>query len=305
MTLLRVEVHAPNEHADTAVELLAASPNAINRVRIRGALVQPPGDIVACDVPREDADALIEALTQSGLEDGACSVSVQPTLAHLSVGADRAERDARGAASDAVVWQLVRDQLDEERSPSWSFIAFMVLATLLGAIGVITNSAILVVGAMVLGPEFGPLANMIVGVIDRDARRVRDGVASIFVGFGAAIVAASLFVLAMRAAGVFDSRLAFTGIVAEVASPGVLSIVIALIAGVAGTLAITSNRSGTLIGVLISVTTIPAAADAATLLAYGDQRAALDSMITLTINLGGMAVAGVCSLALHLRLTRR
>jgi len=305
VTLLRIEVQAPTDRADQAEGLLAATPHAINRTRLRGMLVEPPGDVLACDVPRERADALVEQLHANGFCTDGANVTIVTGLTHLSTHANLAEDAAGGAGSDALIWRQLVDTLDEEVVPSFSFLLFMVLATLLGAIGVVTNSAILVVGAMVIGPEFGPLANLFVAVFDRDWRRIIRGGVTLFVGFTVAIVAASLFALAMRNVGVFPDTLAFSGFVAEVATPNTLSIVIALIAGVAGTLALTSNRSGSLIGVLISVTTIPAAADAAVLLSYGHERAAIDAMLTLAINLFGMTVAGVAALAAHRRLARR
>ena len=48
-----------------------------------------------------------------------------------------------------------------------TFVAFMVLATLLAAIGVVTDSPITIVGAMVVGPEFGPLAALAVSLVRR------------------------------------------------------------------------------------------------------------------------------------------
>ena len=37
-----------------------------------------------------------------------------------------------------------------------SYLAFLTIATLIAAIGIVNDSAILVIGAMVLGPEFAP-----------------------------------------------------------------------------------------------------------------------------------------------------
>jgi uncharacterized hydrophobic protein (TIGR00271 family) len=306
VTLLRIEVHAPRELADEAARLLVASPHAINVSRMRDVLVEPPGgDMLACDVPREVADTLVEQLHDAGLGGMESSIALDDTLTHLSERASTAEHAAAGAASDALVWRQLRDSLDEVLTPSYTYLLFMVLATLLGVIGVVTDSAILVVGAMVLGPEFGPLANLFVAIIERDLRRTIRGAVTLVVGFTLAIIAASLFSLLLKVTGVFPDRLVFSGFVQEVATPTMLSLIIALVAGVAGTLSLTSNRSGSLIGVLISVTTIPAAADAAALLSYGRERAAIDAMLTLAINLGGMTVAGVLTLALHRWLMRR
>ena len=53
-------------------------------------------------------------------------------------------------------------------------------------------------------------------------------------------------------------------------SPDAFSFVVAVLAGIAGTLSLTSAKSGALVGVAISVTTVPAAANAAVALSYGE-----------------------------------
>ena len=78
--------------------------------------------------------------------------------------------------------------------------------------------------------------------------------------------------------------------------PDALSWIVGFLAGIAGMLALTSAKSGALVGVLISVTTIPAAANAAVAIAYWVPREAIGSVIQLVINLSAIAVAGTLTL---------
>ena len=68
--------------------------------------------------------------------------------------------------------------------------------------------------------------------------------------------------------------------------------IVALLAGVAGVLSLTTAKSGALIGVLISVTTIPAAANVGVAAAYGDWSEFSGALVQLLINLGSIVVAG-------------
>ena len=68
------------------------------------------------------------------------------------------------------------------------------------------------------------------------------------------------------------------------ANPDVLSVAVALAAGVAGMLSLSTQKSGALIGVLVSVTTLPAASYAGLAAAYGDWEAASGSLIQLVTN---------------------
>ncbi len=89
------------------------------------------------------------------------------------------------------------------------------------------------------------------------------------------------------------------------ANPDVLSVAVALAAGVAGMLSLSTQKSGALIGVLVSVTTLPAASYAGLAAAYGDWEAACGSLIQLVTNLVCIFVAGLATLGLQRLLNER
>jgi hypothetical protein len=74
----------------------------------------------------------------------------------------------------------------------------MVLATLIAAMGILTDSQILIIGAMVVGPEFGPLAGICVAVVERRLRLARRSLAALAVGFPLAIGSALTATLLLR-----------------------------------------------------------------------------------------------------------
>ena len=78
--------------------------------------------------------------------------------------------------------------------------------------------------------------------------------------------------------------------------------IVAVLAGVAGVLSLTAAKSGALIGVLISVTTIPAAANIGVAAALGDSPEWVGAMEQLALNLGAIVIAGVAVLFLQRRL---
>ena len=69
--------------------------------------------------------------------------------------AERAELAARGAPSDAVVWEEVEARTSENTELSVSYLLFMVLACLIACVGIFLDSPILIIGAMVVGPSSG------------------------------------------------------------------------------------------------------------------------------------------------------
>ena len=105
----------------------------------------------------------------------------------LSDRADQAEAEAPGEGADAVIWDEVSRQTGEDSRLTWSFLAFLVLATQLAAIGIVTDSTIAIVGAMAVGPEFGPLAALAVALVRRQRRLGRDAALALGVGFPVAM----------------------------------------------------------------------------------------------------------------------
>ena len=79
------------------------------------------------------------------------------------------------------------------------------------------------------------------------------------------------------------------------------SLTVAFAAGIVGMLSLTNAKSGALIGVLISVTTIPAASNIGVAAAYGDWADAGGAAAQLAINLATIVVAGVLTLFIQRR----
>jgi uncharacterized hydrophobic protein (TIGR00271 family) len=287
-----MRVIAPAEQAGAVRDLLLAEPGATHVVVLTGAAVHPAGDVVEADVTRESVDGLLSALCELGI-DRAGGVTLEAIDTTLSDAADAAEEAAPGDPSDAVIWDEVVAHTGEESRFSVSFQAFLTIACLLAAIGAITDSAVTVVGAMVLGPEFGPLAALAVGLVLRRGDLVRRGAFAIAVGFPLAMVVTALAALLFDATGLLSTanldQLEQVDFIYDV---GPFSLIVALLAGAAGMLSLTSAKSGPLVGVFISVTTVPAAAFASVALVEGRYAEAMQSSAQLAVNLVGIVVAG-------------
>jgi uncharacterized hydrophobic protein (TIGR00271 family) len=298
--MLHLRIVVPTEKCDDVLELLLGDPAVTNIIHLPGAAREPRGDVVLCDVAREEGSAVIHELRRRGIDE-AGSIAVEDVDASLSRAAVLAEKAATGAPADAVVWEEVASRTSESAELSFSFVAFMVLATMIAAVGILTDSQILIIGAMVVGPEFGPLAGFCVALVQRRLDLARRSLAALLVGFPVAIAGALTLTLVLRGAEVAADELTTVDRPATlfISHPNWFSVVVALLAGVAGTLSLTAAKSGALIGVLISVTTIPAAANVGVALAYGDWHEMRGAAGQLTINLGCIVLAGVGTLALQ------
>jgi uncharacterized hydrophobic protein (TIGR00271 family) len=310
-SVLHLRLIVPIDSTDRTRALLAGHQGVTNLVVLPGAGVEPEGDLVLADVVREAADHLLDELAGLGLTRRG-SIAVEGIDLTMSADADRAEVQAPGAGSDAVVWAELAARTKEESTLSATYLSFFAVAVTLAGIAVLLDSPILVVGAMIVGPEFGALAGICAGAVLRRWPVVRRSLVALGVGFAVGIAAAVLSTWLLTGLGLIDSGQLFrprpqTGFIYQ---PDAMSFVVAFLAGIAGMLALTSSRSGALVGVLVSVTTIPAAGDAAVALAFacsvdpsrprGDYlHQAASSTGQLLLNLLGLALAGALVLLIQ------
>ena len=298
--MVHLRIVSPPDLTERVMEVLLRNASVINVIRLDGRARRPDGDVILCDVAREDASVILADLKALDLRERG-SITLLPIDTAISKAADEAERHAPGAPSDAVVWEEVEQRTSESVELSGVFLLFMVLAALLAAVGIFLDSEILIVGAMVVGPEFGPIAGFCVALVQR--RRdlaIRSGVA-LAVGFPLAIAAVFLASLVFKATELTPAE--FTAedhsVANLISSPDAFTVIVALCAGAAGMLSLSTAKSGALIGVLISVTTIPAAANVGVAAAYGDRDGWTGSLAQLGLNLVSIVVAGTLVLAVQ------
>ncbi|MFI5122855.1 MAG: DUF389 domain-containing protein, partial [Vicinamibacteria bacterium] len=272
---------------------------------VRGAMT-PPGDVILCDVARAYACFIVSDRRELNV-DTAGSIAIEHIDSAISSVAAAAEKAAEGHPGDAVVWEEVESRTSENIELNAIFLAFMALACLIAAVGIFLDSPILIVGAMIVGPEFGPLAGLCVALVQRRPDVARRSLRALAIGFPVGITAAWLFALAIRATDLTPSGFAVSEhpLTDFISQPDVFSFIVAYVAGVAGVLSLTSAKSGALIGVLVSVTTIPAAANIGVAAAFGEWAEWRGAMLQLALNLTAIVLAGVGTLFIQRKLYMR
>jgi uncharacterized hydrophobic protein (TIGR00271 family) len=296
VTSLRLIV--PEALVEEVLRLLRALDAVTNIVHLPGAALEPAGDVVLCDVAREEVSLVVEQLSALGLyREG--SIALEAVDASVSRAARAAMERAPGSAADAVLWEQVEQNVRESTDLSAAYVLFMAIATMIAAVGILTDSAVLIVGAMVVGPEFGPLAALCLAVVRRRPRVARESLLALVVGFAIAIAASLTLTVVVRELDLAptSAELADRSQTFFISHPDTYSVLVALLAGVAGMLSLQTAKSGALIGVLISVTTIPAAANVGVAAAYRDWDECRGAALQLAINLSMIVLAGVATLA--------
>jgi uncharacterized hydrophobic protein (TIGR00271 family) len=304
--LLHLRVTVPPDQVEDVLDLLDRHVGVAHLVHLPGVVRRPTGDLVLCDVARESVDEVVDALQERGVEEHG-GISIESVDSALSRTSDRAVQRAPGHGGDAVVWDQVIDAADTESTLTVTFVAFLTIASLLAAMAIVTDSAVLLIGGMVMGPEFSPLAGIALGIAHRHRRLVRQSTHTLVVGFAIATALTVVAALLMRVAGwaTVADLLADRPETGFITRPDRWSFPVAFVAGAAGMLALTSAKSSSLVGVFISVTTVPATAAFALGVAFGDWADAARSALQLGINVLGILLAALVTVQALRTLWRR
>jgi uncharacterized hydrophobic protein (TIGR00271 family) len=302
--MLHIRVVSPPGSTDRLVERLSADPGVRNLVVMRGAARRPDGDAVQFDLLTRFANPVLRELRARVQDQG--SVVIQNVDAAINGPGDPGEHRGQRYGEVPPVWEMVESKIREGGQYPLSFYALLVIAGLIGAVGILTNSQILIVAAMVVGPEYGAIMATALGFDRADGHAVRQGLAALIVGFALAVVATLIFGLLIRwsgeTPGPYDAGV--RPVSDLINSPNVFSVIVALLAGVVGVVSLTESRANALIGVFISVTTIPAAASVGVSIAYSSWSEAGGSALQLLLNVVLLIVVGAAGLSTQRRIWR-
>ena len=296
--MLHIRLVSPASGTELLLDRLDRLPGVRNLIVLDGAARRPDGDAVLFDVQDKAANPVFRALRELGL-DRDDTIAVEHVDASLTRATRRRGELGSPAREIAPVWEMVEASIRAGAVYSPSFFILLVIAGLIGAVGILSNSQILIVGAMVVGPEYNAIIAVALGISRRHRPLVRDGLLALVTGFSATIVVTFVFGVAVRAAGKAP-QLYLHGVrpVSDlINAPDWFSVIVAILAGIVGVVSLTSSRASALIGVFISVTTIPAAADIGVSVAFGSWSDAGGSTVQLLLNVVLLIVVGAGGLS--------
>jgi len=304
--VIHIRVCSPSTVTPRLLKTLELHRGVVGLIVLNGVAHSPVGDAIEFDVINADANQVLEELRGLAL-DRLGSIAVDNVDMFVSERADEAERSRSPIANLSPIWEEAETRIRAlgNYPPSW--FALLTIAALIGAVGILTNSQILIVAAMVVGPEYGAIINVSLGIHEHDPPRVRRGLVVLAVGFLIAVLAALAFGMVIRALDLqpraFD--LGVRPVSDLINTPNVFSVVVAVLAGIVGVVSLTEARANALIGVFISVTTIPAASDMGISTAFGSLHEARGSLFQLLLNISILIAIGAVGLGVQRRVWSR
>ncbi len=256
--------------------------------------------MITGDVEPEAADGVLNILRDLGFDPGDVTLwratSIQPLVPHGRVE----------PGQDAAVWAEVATRAMSHAHLAGTYLLYMVTAGVVAGIGVLTDSAILIVGAMALSPDLLPIAASAVGIAERRWRLARRAIVTLLAGLAVAAISATIATLLLRLTNRIEADHDLSGNVLGSAltelGPG--SVLVAAAAGVAGMLAYETAGSAA-VGVAISITTIPAAAYVGVDLGLRGNQDGRGSLVVLVTNVVVIQAACVATLWVQGRMAAR
>lgn len=239
-------------------------------------------------VPKPAVEPLLDDLREIGIDEDAVTVVVEAnTVVSRNFDRLQAEYEEDSDESD----RISREELGSaawELTPSLStYMVLTIVSALIATAGLLLDSAAIVVGSMVIAPLVGPALAASVGTVVEDHTLRGRGVWLQLLGIIVSIAAATVFGVVVNVTGIIPPGTDVLGIeqVNERLAPGVLTLVIAIGAGVAGALSLSAGVSTALVGVMIAVALIPPAAAVGVGIAWGLSELALGAGVFVLVNI--------------------
>jgi uncharacterized hydrophobic protein (TIGR00271 family) len=297
--MLRLDAFVPPALTDDVSSTLLALPG-VRHVTI-GVPTADGAVALSAEVDAESADAVIERLASFGIESDDLTLWRVPGIQPLGW-----QRRTRSEESDVQVWAEIVGRADVNARLGPTYLIFMASAGIIAGIGVLTGSAILLVGAMALSPDLLPISATAIGLVERRWQLAIKALRVLLIGLatGALGALAATAVLRLFNRVPDDLRLADTAMGEALTELGPGSLIVAAVAGVAGMMAF-ERPGGAAVGVAISVTTIPAAAYVGAAMAMGRDDPMWGALAVLIANVIMLVIASTTTLKVQRRARQR
>ena len=257
---------------------------------------RPGQSLVSARVRPRSVDVLLDALHGLGIADTAIALSRIDVIGALT----------QGRRDQTMVWADVMGAAWVNARPLARYLAFMVVAGVIACYGVVDDNGILIVGAMAVSPDLLPITAIAVGIVGRQAQLAGRALLTLGLGMAAAGLAAAASTFGQDQLGVLPSGYSIhaTGVLKGLTTISNETLVVALVAGIAGMLAL-ETRASSGVGVAISVTTIPAVGYFGVAVGLGERDKAIGALGVLGANVAMMVVGAVGTLLLQRALLSR
>ncbi|WP_049922226.1 TIGR00341 family protein [Halopiger djelfimassiliensis] len=255
--------------------------------------------VVYFPLPSAAVEPVLDELEAVGIDEEAYTVVVDAeTVVSRRFQALRDEYEDGDVESERISRQELQTEAEEMTPTFGIYVTMTVISAVVATAGMLLDSPAVVVGSMVIAPLIGPALGASVGSVIDDEALFRQSLLYQLLGVVLAIASAAIFAWSVKTTNVVPPALEIASVaeISERLVPDLLSLVIALGAGVAGIVSIATGASVALVGVMIAAALIPPAAAAGIALAWGQPMAAIGPTVLVLVNVLSVNLAGLLTL---------
>jgi uncharacterized hydrophobic protein (TIGR00271 family) len=296
--VLRLSLAVEEDRADSLTKELQGT-GGVHRIVALNPESGAGGVVLAADVLPSVADRVLEVIREWEIGEDDYLITRQEVVAPIRA-------HTRMASEGDFAWIEVMGEARTHSSPlRYRYLALMAVAGVVGALGVITDNPILVVGAMAVSPDLLPICAACVGFVARRARLATRALGTLLLGVLVTWVVAAGIGWGLQQVGILSGDFqVHDSALHGLADIDYSTILVALAAGVAAMLSF-ETRAAAAVGVAISVTTIPASALFGVSLGLGEVSVSWGAAGVLGVNISLLLLSGTATLAIQRWLASR
>jgi uncharacterized hydrophobic protein (TIGR00341 family) len=279
-----VQLRVRNESQDHILETLDES-NADYVIAEEAA--GNDSSIVYFPLPDGAVDEMLDRLRENGLEEDAFTIVTQIETATTPTLDELEGQYTQGPDDEVGLSHAELRTKSRELTPALSmFLLFATVSSIVAAAGLLLDSAIIIVGAMVISPFAGSSLSASVGAVIGDYESIADSFKSQLIGLVVAISGAIVAGLVFRYGSLVPSSLSIENIaqVGAFSTPALLTLTVAVFAGAAGGFALVTDLPVSLAGVAVAAAIVPAAAATGLGIVWTEPMLAVGALVLLLLN---------------------
>lgn len=214
-------------------------------------------------------------------------ISIVPIEATVpEIPEDKDLKNQRASQRKMALREEIYQDVTADAKLDRDFLIFVVLSTIVAAIGLHSNSVAGVIGAMVIAPLLGPILGLSLGAALGDRKLLFGAAQTLVAGIALALVCAIVISFLIQVD--LNSRELITR--AEVRLDGVA---LAIAAGAAAALSLTRGASSTLVGVMVAAALLPPGAAVGLFLGSGEFALASRAALLLALNVASLILSAL------------
>jgi len=293
MAIRRVDITMPKGQSLSVQELCGQDANPLDTSEFD---LCDGRRVLSLVMDADEIEQVLERLEERFNDDDSYRVAVLEVVARLpdpEAQGESEQADPAGESGDKVEsgnGRIARNELVEQLRPgtrvSSLYLLTVFLSSVIAAVGLVRDSAAVVIGAMVIAPLLMPNMSLALATTLGDLRMGLRSLVTNAAGVGVVLV----FGLSVGFLIPFDVSVQQIQMRSEV---GLSDIAVALAAGVAGAVAVTSGVSANIIGVMVAVALLPPMVALGLLLGAGRFDLASGTAILLAVNVSCVNLAAV------------